>query len=101
MISVGGIGAHTLIGGQGDPLLVLHGAGGNRGWRRWIAALAEHYTVYAPTHPGFGLSDAADWMESVATWPATTSGSSTCWGWSGVTCSGTRWAAGSPPSWRP
>ena len=65
MIPVGGIKVHTLIGGQGDPLVVLHGSGGNRGWLRWIDALAERYTVYAPTHPGFGLSDSADWMESV------------------------------------
>ena len=65
MISVGGTRVHTRIGGRGDPLVVLHGAGGNPGWLRWQAALAEHYTVYAPTHPGFGLSDSADWMESV------------------------------------
>ncbi|HEY7435909.1 MAG TPA: alpha/beta fold hydrolase, partial [Methylomirabilota bacterium] len=56
---------HVVIGGQGDPLVVLHGAGGNRGWRRWMAAVAECYTVYAPTHPGFGRSDTADWMESI------------------------------------
>jgi len=64
MVSVGGIAAHTLIGGSGPPLLVLHGAGGPNGWRRWHAALAERFTVYAPAHPGYGLSDSADWMES-------------------------------------
>ena len=65
MIAVGGIKAHTLIGGSGPPLLVLHGAGGPNGWRRWHAALAEQFTLYVPSHPGFGQSDAADWMESV------------------------------------
>src|SRR5919197_3923087 len=65
MIPVGGIKVHTLIGGRCDPLLVLHGAGGSSGWRRWHASLAERYTVYAPSHPGFDLSDSADWMESV------------------------------------
>jgi pimeloyl-ACP methyl ester carboxylesterase len=64
-VSVGGIKVHTLIGGQGAPLLVLHGAGGPNGWRRWHAALAEHFTVYAPAHPGFGTSDSADWMEGI------------------------------------
>src|SRR5262245_40558781 len=64
-IAVGGIKVHTLVGGQGEPLLVLHGAGGNRGWRRWMAAVAERYTVYAPTHPGFGRSDPAEWMEGI------------------------------------
>ncbi|MFN8522227.1 MAG: alpha/beta hydrolase [Chloroflexota bacterium] len=65
MIDVGGIRAHTLIGGSGPALLVLHGAGGPNGWRRWHAALAERFTVYAPAHPGFGLSDDPSWMESV------------------------------------
>jgi pimeloyl-ACP methyl ester carboxylesterase len=64
-IAVGATKVHVLIGGQGDPLLVLHGAGGNRGWRRWMAAVSQRYTIYAPTHPGFGRSDAADWMESI------------------------------------
>ena len=64
-ISVGGTHVHTWVGGQGDPLLVLHGAGGNRGWRKWMERVAEHYTVWAPTHPGFGASGAAEWMEGV------------------------------------
>ena len=37
-ISVGGVDVHVWIGGQGDPLLVLHGAGGNRGFTRWLPA---------------------------------------------------------------
>jgi len=65
MIAVGGTRVHTLIGGEGAPLVVLHGAGGNRGWRRWMARLADHFTIYAPTHPGFGASDAANWMEGI------------------------------------
>jgi pimeloyl-ACP methyl ester carboxylesterase len=64
-IQVGGIDVHTWVGGEGDPLLVLHGAGGNRGWRKWMERMAERYTVWAPTHPGFGTSGAADWMEGV------------------------------------
>ncbi|HZN52065.1 MAG TPA: alpha/beta hydrolase [Methylomirabilota bacterium] len=64
-ISVGGIGVHTWIGGQGAPLLVLHGAGGNRGWTRWLDQVSERFTVWAPTHPGFGRSDDADWMDGI------------------------------------
>jgi len=64
-IAVGGIGVHTWVGGQGDPLLVLHGAGSNRGFTRWLRQVAERYTVWAPTHPGFGRSDDAEWMEGV------------------------------------
>jgi pimeloyl-ACP methyl ester carboxylesterase len=66
IVSVGGTKIHTMIGGQGPPLLLLHGAGGNPGWRRSIAALAERFTVYVPTHPGFGQSDSADWMETAS-----------------------------------
>ena len=51
-----------LAGGEGDPLLVLHGAGGNGGWRRWMARLDDRFTIYLLTYPGFGSSDAADRM---------------------------------------
>ncbi len=64
-IAVGPTRIQVLIGGEGDPLLVLHGAGGNRGWLRWMAKVAERHTIYAPTHPGFGGSDSADWMEGI------------------------------------
>jgi pimeloyl-ACP methyl ester carboxylesterase len=64
-VAVGGVDVHTWIGGQGDPLLVLHGAGGNRGFTRWMRAVAERYTLYAPTHPGFGRSGDAEWMDGI------------------------------------
>lgn len=64
-IRVGGIAVHTWIGGHGHPLLVLHGAGGNRGWTRWLERVAERFTVWAPTHPGFGLSGDAAWMDGI------------------------------------
>ncbi len=64
-IAVGGIDVHAWVGGQGPPLLVLHGAGGNRGWTRWLEQVAERFTVWAPTHPGFGRSGDAEWMEGI------------------------------------
>jgi len=64
-IRVGDVEVHTVVGGNGPPLLVLHGAGGNRGWRRWMAQVARHHTIYAPTHPGFGTSGDAEWMEGI------------------------------------
>lgn len=64
-IRVGDVAVHTWVGGQGDPLLVLHGAGGNRGWTRWLERVSERFTVWAPTHPGFGLSGDADWMDGI------------------------------------
>ncbi len=64
-VTVGGTEVHTWLGGQGDPLLVLHGAGGNRGFTRWLERVAERYTVWAPTHPGFGESGGAEWMDGI------------------------------------
>ena len=64
-ISVGGIDVHAWIGGQGHPLLVLHGAGGNRGFTRWMRQVGEHFTGWAPTHPGFGRSADAEWMDGI------------------------------------
>jgi pimeloyl-ACP methyl ester carboxylesterase len=64
-IRVGGVDVHAWVGGRGDPLLLLHGAGGNRGWTRAVSTLAERYTVWAPTHPGFGRSGDAEWMEGI------------------------------------
>jgi 2-hydroxy-6-oxonona-2,4-dienedioate hydrolase len=50
---------HWRSWGQGEPLLLLHGASGS--WTHWIRnipALAAHYRVLAPDLPGFGDSDA-------------------------------------------
>jgi pimeloyl-ACP methyl ester carboxylesterase len=62
-MTVAGLKVQIWHGGRGDPLLVLHGAGGNPGWLRLHAALAEHFHVYAPSHPGFGTSDRPDWID--------------------------------------
>ena len=39
------------IQGSGPPVVFLHGAGG-LGWDAFLDDLAEHFTVYAPAHPG-------------------------------------------------
>ena len=53
-VNVAGIDVQVFRGGQGAPLLVLHGGGGNPGWMPYHEALAAHFSVIAPTHPGFG-----------------------------------------------
>jgi len=45
----------VLVGGQGDPLVYIHGAGGLM-WDPFVEALAGRFTVYAPEHPGSGES---------------------------------------------
>jgi len=64
-VNVGGAKVHLLKGGAGDPLLVLHGAGGNQGWLRYVKGLAERFTVYLPSHPGYGQSERPEWLETI------------------------------------
>lgn len=54
-----------LRGGQGEPLLILHGAGGNRGWLQYAQSLSQRFQVYIPDHPGFGKSDQPEWIATV------------------------------------
>src|SRR5580692_3371127 len=45
--------AKVKTAGSGPPLVYLHPAGGPL-WDDFVDGLAEHYTVYAPHHPGTG-----------------------------------------------
>ena len=56
--------AHLLQGGAGDPLLFLHGAGGLREGE-YLDLLAQRFTVYAPSHPGFGSSEGGEHIEDI------------------------------------
>ena len=51
--------------GSGAPLLFLHGAGGLRGWEPFLAELAQHFTVYAPAHPGFETSTGIEHIDDI------------------------------------
>jgi pimeloyl-ACP methyl ester carboxylesterase len=48
---------HLLRGGQGEPVLFLHAAGGAGNWLEFHRLLAGGFDVIAPDHPGFGKSD--------------------------------------------
>ena len=57
MASVNGIQMHYVIGGQGDPVVLLHGF--PQSWYEWshvMPALAKNYTVIVPDLRGFGDS---------------------------------------------
>jgi pimeloyl-ACP methyl ester carboxylesterase len=43
-------------GGSGRPLVYLHAAGGLQAPLPLFDRLAEHFTVYAPVHPGWGTN---------------------------------------------
>jgi pimeloyl-ACP methyl ester carboxylesterase len=51
--------------GSGAPLLFLHAARGLDGWENFLGQLATTYKIIAPSHPGFGLSEAPYWMNTV------------------------------------
>ena len=65
-VEVGGAKIHLLKGGQGRPLVMLHSVEGNLGWLSAQRSLAQRYTVYAPTHPGFDASERPEWLETVS-----------------------------------
>jgi len=52
-------------GGNGPPVLVLHHDVGSPERPAFHDALARHFTVFAPSHPGYDGSPRPDWMRSV------------------------------------
>ena len=57
MATVNGIQIHYVMGGKGDPIVLLHGY--PQSWYEWrhvMPALAKNYTVIAPDLRGFGDS---------------------------------------------
>jgi pimeloyl-ACP methyl ester carboxylesterase len=63
--SVGQTQLYLLRGGSGPACLVLHGIEGHEGWLTFHAALSQFETVYAPSHPGYGHTEAPEWVVSV------------------------------------
>gem|GEM_PF-5993958 len=61
-ITTGGITAHYLTGGEGKPVILLHGGAScaSDEWEPNLAPLAQNYRVYAPDLVGFGDSDKPD-----------------------------------------
>jgi pimeloyl-ACP methyl ester carboxylesterase len=54
---VNGVNIHYVIGGKGEPLLLVHGFGQNwYMWNRLLPELSKHFTVIAPDMRGVGES---------------------------------------------
>lgn len=64
-ITVGGSKIKLLHGGQGKPLLYLHSAGGETLWFPFHDALAQHFSLFAPAHPGFDSSEGLEKIDSI------------------------------------
>ncbi len=56
---------HVMSGGEGEPMLFLHPAAGAGYWMPFHEMLAESFTVISPDHPGFGDSDALEWIDGM------------------------------------
>lgn len=64
-LSVAGVRTHLLRGGRGAAVLVLHPEFAANRWFPYHDALAAHFQVFAPDHPGFGESERPEWVEGI------------------------------------
>ena len=64
-LSIAGVDIEVHEKGAGRPLLFLHAGEGLHPERLWFDALAKHFRVVAPVHPGWGGSSLPDWFGSV------------------------------------
>jgi pimeloyl-ACP methyl ester carboxylesterase len=53
-------------GGEGMPLIYLHGTDGIGEWPAILDTLAQGFDVIVPDHPGFGGSEAPAWIDDVS-----------------------------------
>ena len=65
-VEVGGAKIQMLKSGSGSAVLSLHSIEGNLGWLPYLDALSQSACVYAPTHPGYGVSERPDRLETIS-----------------------------------
>jgi len=58
-VKVGEINTHYLVGGEGSPLVLIHGGAScaDDEWVHNLEPLAQHHRIYAPDLVGFGKTD--------------------------------------------
>ena len=64
-IEAGGTKLHLQRAGKGRPIVVLHHETGTLDRLPFYDALAAHYDVLVPHHPGYSRSERPTWMRSV------------------------------------
>lgn len=64
-VKLGEVELELYRGGQGQPLLFLHGGGGPVPQAPFLQKLAARFEIVAPSHPGFGQSSLPLWMDSI------------------------------------
>ncbi|KTG11278.1 alpha/beta hydrolase [Haloprofundus marisrubri] len=68
-VDVDGTRIRCFVGGDGPPVVLLHGGGldsATLSWRETVPALLDSHTVYVPDLPGYGKSDDPPSGESVS-----------------------------------
>lgn len=65
MADLAGCPVRVLRGGEGPPLLFLHGTDGGGRWGPALEGLAQRFHVIAPEHPGFGRSELPGWLDGI------------------------------------
>jgi pimeloyl-ACP methyl ester carboxylesterase len=64
-IEVGGVKSRMFRGGEGVPVLFLHGAAGLSAWTPFFAEMAKEYDFIVTEHPGFGKSDNPAYLKTM------------------------------------
>jgi pimeloyl-ACP methyl ester carboxylesterase len=64
-ITLAGIDIELFAGGNGPPLLFLHGAKGFAPEHPYVGLLTQQRRLIAPSHPGFGASALPLWLDSI------------------------------------
>ena len=64
-VTVAGKKTQVMRGGEGPPLVYLHSAGGEMDWTAFHDGLAQQFSVIAPAHPGFSLSEGLDKIDDI------------------------------------
>ena len=65
IITLAGIQIELFEGGNGNPLLFLHGAQGFSPAHPYVAPLSRGRRLIAPSHPGFGASELPLWLDNI------------------------------------